>query len=121
MRKIALIIITSLYIGSSFAQAVDSSNKELLSVPMDAYFKCVIAYAKRLAPSKELPADIATGALATCTDKMGPIKEAYLGGPDGRGLRQKNWPELLAHIEELATKGSIKTVLDTRYPVTNKK
>lgn len=121
MKKIIALALLSLFIKNSYPQAVDSSNRELLSIPMDEYFKCIVSYSKRLAPTKELPSDIATGALATCTGKMGAIQEAYLGGSEGRALRQKNWPELLAQTEGLATKGAIKIVLDTRYPSTNKK
>jgi hypothetical protein len=121
MKKIIVLALLSFVAESSFPQGVDSSNKEILGVPMSDYFNCVIAYSKRLAPSKELPADIATAALATCEGKVTAIKEAYLGGPEGRGLRQKNWPELLSYTENLATKGAIKTVLDARYPQTSKK
>lgn len=111
--KHALVIIIS--ICGIDANAQKTVEPETLA--MGFYYKCVDDYAKRLAPTKELPADIADASLSQCAEKREGVKVVLMNTPAGKNVSTKFLDDLMIKIDNNAKKSAIKTVLETRYPI----
>ncbi len=110
-NKISCLFIGLLMLNTTFAQDV-SKKPDAQTLALGSYYKCIADYSKRLASTKELPADIATASISSCSNKLNDLGKIFMGN----GLTWKAWDDLLPSFESNANKLAIKTVMDARYP-----
>lgn len=108
-NKILITFLLSFCIHA-YAQSVNT-KPDAKTLALGSYYKCIADYSKRLASTKELPADIATASISSCSNKLNDLGKIFMDN----GLTWRAWDELLPSFESNANKLSIKTVMDTRY------
>jgi hypothetical protein len=117
MAKRILAVVLVLVAGKICAQGPVSTTENFSRIVVANHASCIKAYSQRFAKTKETPSDIAQASLVYCTPQLGDVKTAYLSFLKEQGdSNASSWDELSQVLEERATRNSIKTVLDTRYP-----
>lgn len=83
---------------------------------MKNYFACVNAEAKRYAPTKETPSDIADGALAACAALVDNVRSELAKPIDGVTFTRSEVDASLRYMTSSARNAAVRAVLEKRYP-----
>ena len=117
MTKRIIAVVLALIAGKVCAQGSVSTTENFSRIVVANHASCIKAYSQRLSKTKETPSDIAQASLVYCSPQLGDVKTAYLSFLKEQGDGNvSSWDEVSQALEERATRNSIKTVLDTRYP-----